>query len=244
MKNILTIFKREIVSYFTHPIAYVVIVVFLFLSLILAFTFGTFLEARDASLTYSFFLYLPLVLMVLVPAVGMRLWADEQRNGTIELLGTFPISTRSIILGKFLAAATVWLVALALTFPIWVTVNWLGKPDNLTIFAGYLGSFLLCCTFLSITLLVSAFTRDQVICLVVSAAICILLVLGTFEPFVRTYAQMLPEGALASITSIGVWDHFMSLARGLFRLQDFMWFGSIIVASLLGTSAILSAKRA
>lgn len=243
MKSIWTIFKREFVSYFTHPIAYAVIVVFLFLSLILTFTLGSFLEARDASLTYSFFLYLPLVLMVLVPAVGMKLWTDEQRNGTIELLGTFPISMRGVIFGKFFAAAAVWLIALVLTFPIWITVNWLGDPDNLTILSGYIGAFLVCCTFLAITLLVSAFTRDQVICLVVSAAICIVLVLGTFEPFVQTYSKALWDWLVASITAIGVWDHYLSLARGLFRLQDFVWFGAIIVACLFGTSAVLSAKR-
>jgi ABC-2 type transport system permease protein len=244
MKNIWTIYKREIVSYFTHPIAYVVIIVFLFLSMLLAFTFGNFLTARDASLSYSFFLYLPLLLMILVPAVGMRLWTDEQRNGTIELLGTFPISMRSIIFGKFLAASTVWLIALALTFPIWITVNYLGKPDNLMIFSGYLGSFLLCLTFLAITLLVSAFTRDQVICLVVSSGICILLVLTTFESVVQIYAQSLPQWAVSSLTATGVWEHFMSLARGRFRLQDFVWFSSIILTCLIGTSAVLSAKRA
>jgi ABC-2 type transport system permease protein len=244
MKNVWTLFKRELVSYFTHPIAYAVIVVFLFLSMLLAFTLGSFLDAQDASLTYSFFLYLPLVLMVLVPAVGMKLWTDEQRNGTIELLGTFPISTWSIIFGKFLAAATVWLVALGLTFPIWLTVNWLGEPDNTAILSGYLGTFLVCCTFLSITLLVSAFTRDQVVCLVIASAICIVLVLGTFDPFLRTWSKALPEGVVSAISSVGVWDHFMSLARGLFRLQDLAWFGSLITASLLGTSAILSAKRA
>lgn len=244
MKHIWTIFKREIVSYFTHPIAYVVIVVFIFLSMLLAFTFGNFLAARDASLTYSFFLYLPLLLMILVPAVGMRLWTDEQRNGTIELLGTFPISTWNIIVGKFLAASVVWLVALVLTFPIWITVNYLGNPDNLMIFSGYLGAFMLCLTFLAITLLVSAFTRDQVICLVVSAGICIVLVLTTFESVVQIYAQSMPQWLVSSLTSAGVWDHFMSLARGLFRLQDFVWFGSIIMTCLLGTSAVLSSKRA
>lgn len=244
MKNVWTIFKRELVSYFTHPIAYAVIVVFLLLSMLFAFTLGSFLDTRDASLTYSFFVWLPLLLMVLVPAVGMRLWTDEQRNGTIELLGTFPVSTWSIIFGKFLAAAMVWLVALGLTFPIWITVNWLGEPDNTAILCGYLGTFLVCCTFLAITLLISAFTRDQVVCLVIASGICILLVISTFEPFLLTWSKALPESAVSAIRSIAVWDHFMSLTRGLFRLQDFAWFASIITASLLGTSAILSAKRA
>lgn len=244
MKNVWTIFKREIGSYFSHPIAYAVIVVFLLLSMVFAFTLGGFMDAQDASLTYSFFAYLPFVLMVLVPAVGMRLLSEEQRSGTIELLGTMPVTMWSVIFGKFLAAAVVWLVALLLTFPIWITVNWFGDPDNLTIFSGYVGGFLVACTFLAITLLVSAFTRDQVICLIVAATICIVIVLGTFDPFVRAYSKALPAGFSDAITSLGVWDHFMSLARGSFRLQDATWFISIILACLLGTSAILSAKRA
>ena len=244
MKNVWTIFKRELGSYFSHPIAYAVIVVFLLLSMVFAFTLGGFMEVQDASLTYSFFAYLPFILMVLVPAVGMRLLAEEHRSGTIELLGTMPIPMWSIIFGKFIAAALVWLVALLLTFPIWITVNWFGDPDNLTILSGYIGGFLVACCFLSITLLVSAFTRDQVICLIVAATLCIVIVLGTFDPFVRAYAKALPPGVSNAITSLGVWDHFMSLARGAFRLQDAVWFGSIILACLLGTSAILTAKRA
>ena len=233
--NTWTIFKRELSSYFSHPIAYAVIVVFLLISMIFSFTLGAFLDVGDASLTYSFFAYLPFVLMVLVPAVGMRLMSEELRSGTIELLGTMPVSMWS---------AMVWLVAILLTFPIWVTVNWLGDPDNLTIFCGYIGAFLVACCFLAITLLVSAFTRDQVICLIVASAICIALVLGTFDSFVRVFAKALPPELANAITALGVWDHFLSLARGAFRIQDAVWFGSIIVACLLGTSSILSAKRA
>lgn len=244
MKNVWTILKRELGSYFSHPIAYAVIVVFLLLSMVFAFTLGGFMDVQDASLTYSFFAYLPFVLMVLVPAVGMRLLSEEQRSGTIELLGTMPIPMWSVICGKFLAAALVWLLAILLTFPLWITVNWFGDPDNLTILSGYLGAFLVACTFLAITLLVSAFTRDQVICLIVAATICIVIVLGTFDPFVRAYAKALPAGVSNAITSLGVWDHFMSMARGAFRLQDAVWFASIILACLSGTSAILTAKRA
>lgn len=243
MKDVWTIYKRELLSYFNHPIAYAIIVIFLLLSMVFTFTLGNFIEAGDASLTYSFFLYLPFILMVLVPAVGMRLISEELRSGTIELVGTYPISLWSVILGKFKAASTIWLIAIALTFPIWITVNWLGDPDNLAIFSGYIGATLLASTFLAITLLVSALTRDQVICLIVSSAICIGLVFATFDPFVRQYSKTLPPGLKDAITSLGVWDHYLSLARGAFRLQDFVWFASIIIASLLGTSAILSAKR-
>ena len=242
--NTWTIFKRELGAYFSHPIAYAVIVVFLILSMIFAFTFGGFIDSRDASLTYSFFYFLPLVLMVLVPALGMRLISEELRSGTLELLGTMPLSMWSVIFGKFLAAATVWLVAILLTFPIWITVNWFGDPDNLTIICGYISAFLVACTFLSITLFVSAFTRDQVICLIVSATICILLTLGTFDVFARVYARAFSPEVAGAITALGPWEHFMSLARGSFRLQDAVWFVTIIAASLCGTSAILSAKRA
>jgi len=244
MKNVWTIFKRELGSYFSHPIAYAVIVVFLLLSMIFTFSLGSFMEVQDASLTYSFFTYLPFVLMVLVPAVGMRLLAEEQRSGTIELLGTMPIPMWSVIFGKFLAASTVWLVALLLTFPIWITVNWFGDPDNLTIFCGYIGGLLLASCYLAITLFVSAFTRDQVICLIVSATICILLTLGTFDFFARFYVTAFGPGVANAITALGPWEHFMSLARGAFRLQDFVWFISIILACLIGTSTILTAKRA
>ena len=240
----LTIYKRELTSYFAQPTAYAIIVIFLALSMGLTFSFGNFMRVGDASLEWTFFFWHPWIFMLLAPAVGMKLWADEQRTGTIELLGTFPVSTWSAIIGKFLAAATVWLVALLLTFPIVITVNYLGSPDNGAIFAGYIGSFLVCCTFLAITMLVSACTRDQVVCLIVSVAICVTMVLCGYDDFTRELAKATSPTTVEAIVSFGVWDHFRSLNRGLFRLQDVVWFGSFIFVCLLGTSAILSAKRA
>ena len=176
----------------------------------------------------------------------MKLWADEQRTGTIELLGTFPVSTWSAIFGKFLAAATVWLIALLLTFPIVITVNYLGNPDNGAIFSGYLGSFLVCCTFLAITMLVSACTRDQVVCLIVSVSICVLIVLCGYDPFTRELCANRLAGRLLGRDHLASASGIISArsTSGLFRLKDFIWFGSIIFVCLLGTSAILSAKRA
>ncbi len=239
-----TIYKRELSSYFSQPTAYAIIVIFLVLSMGLAFSFGKFMTVGDASLEWTFFFWQPWIYMLLAPAVGMRLWADEQRTGTIELLGTFPVSTWSCIVGKFFAAATVWLVALALTFPIILTVNYLGDPDNGAILAGYIGSFLVCCTFLAITMLVSACTRDQVVCLIVSVAICVTMVLCGYDDFTRELGKAASPGAVEAVVSIGVWDHFSSLNQGLLRLQDLVWFASFITVCLLGTSAILSAKRA
>jgi ABC-2 type transport system permease protein len=242
--NTLTIFRRELKSYFAQPTAYAIIVIFLILSLGLTFTFGEFMRIGDASLEYSFFFWHPWLYMLLAPAIAMKLWVDEQRNGTIELLGTFPVSTWSAIAGKFLAAATVSLVALLLTFPIIITVNYLGSPDNGAIISSYIGSFLVCCTFIAITMLVSAFTRDQVVCLIVAATICTLMVLGGYEPVTRELAKATSPATVEAVIAFGVWDHFASLNRGLFRLQDFIWFASLIGLCLLGTSTILSAKRA
>ncbi|MEO5712294.1 MAG: ABC transporter permease [Luteolibacter sp.] len=239
-----TIYKRELSSYFSQPTAYAIIVIFLVLSMGLAFSFGKFMTVGDASLEWTFFFWQPWIYMLLAPAVGMRLWADEQRTGTIELLGTFPVSTWSAIVGKFFAAATVWLVALALTFPIVITVNYLGDPDNGAILAGYIGSFLVCCTFLAITMLVSACTRDQVVCLIVSVAICVTMVLCGYDDFTRELGKAASPGAVEAVVSMGVWDHFSSLNQGMLRLQDLVWFASFIFVCLLGTSAILSSKRA
>jgi len=239
-----TIYKRELNSYFSQPTAYAIIVVFLLASMVMTFTFGEFMRVGDASLEWSFFFWHPWIYMLLAPAVGMRLWADEQRTGTIELLGTFPVSTWSAIVGKYLASATVWLIALLLTFPILITVNYLGNPDNGAIISGYIGSFLVCCTFLAITMLASACTRDQVICLIVSVIACATMVFCGYESFTRAISKASSPDFVEAITALGVWEHFRSLNRGLFRLQDLIWFGSFIFACLLGTSAILSAKRA
>lgn len=238
-----TIFKRELKSYFTQPTAYAVICIFLFMSLFLTFTLGNFLRTGDANLEWSFFFWHPWIYMLLAPALGMRVWADEQRSGTIELLGTFPTTIWSAILGKYLAAAVVWLLALALTCPIVMAVNSLGEPDNLTIFSGYIGSFLLCCSFLAITCLISAFTRDQVSCLIISCSICVLLVVIGFDHVVRVFAQTFTEATTSAIVSIAVLDHYQPLLRGALRIQDLVYFLSIIIACLLCTSAILNSKR-
>jgi ABC-2 type transport system permease protein len=238
-----SIYKRELSSYFAHPVAYAIIIVFVLVSLGLAFTLGSFMRVGDANLEWPFFRWHPWIYMLLAPAVGMRLWSDEQRSGTIELLGTFPVSTWSAIVGKYLAGATVWLLALALTFPIWITTNVLGDPDNGMIFSSYLGSFFICATFLAITMLVSAFTRDQVVCLIVSVAICVLMVLCSYDPILDGLSKTLSAWVVEPIASLGVWDHFNSAMRGNIRLLDLVWFFSLIGASLLGTSAILSAKR-
>ena len=229
---------------FTQITAYALMIVFLLLSLGFCFSFGHFMEIGDASLEFSFFRWLPWFFMFLVPAIGMRLWSDEYRNGTIELIGTFPLPMRSVILGKYLAALAVWVLALVLTMPIWVVVNYLGDPDNLLIFSGYLGSFLVCASFLAITSLVSAFTKDQVVCLVVSVFICAFMTLAGFEPLLRSINSVLPTWLSEMVASMTVDSHFSSLIKGNVRVHDLLWFLSVIIGGLLGTHAVLNAKRA
>lgn len=242
--NTWTIFKREFSSYFSQPTAYAIIVIFSLLSIGLTFTFGRFWDFQDASLNHSFFWWHPLLFMILAPAVSMRMWADEHRSGTIELLGTMPVSLRSAILGKFLAAATVWAIALLLTFPIVIAVNSLGEPDNWAIFSGYIGSFLVCCTFLAITSLISAFTRDQVVALIISVALCFLLTVCGIDQVINELRRSWTKEGIDILSSIGVYSHFQETTRGLIRLPTLVYFLGLISVCLIGTHLVLKSQRA
>src|SRR5215470_6083641 len=176
--NIKTITKRELGAYFSSPLAYVFIVIFLLLCGFFTFMVGGFFERGEASLTRSFFDWHPWFYLFLVPAVGMRLWAEERRIGTVELLLTMPITAWQAIVGKFLASWIFLGIALALTFPIWITVNYLGLPDNGVIFVAYLGSWLMAGAYLAISCIASAMTRTQVVSFVVSLVVCLILVLA------------------------------------------------------------------
>ena len=242
--NTWTIFKRELNSYFTQPTAYAVIVIFGFLSILFTFTLGNFWAINDASLHGSFFRYHPLLLMILVPAVSMRQWADEHYTGTIELLGTFPVNLGSAILGKFLASALIWALALALTFPMVITVNWLGDPDNWTIFSGYLGSFLVCGTFLAITTLVSSFTRDQVVALITSVMICCLLTICGWDIVINEIRRSGSDAAVDILTNLGIFSHFFQATSGLISMTSLLYFLGLIVVCLVGTNLVLKSQRA
>ena len=242
--NTWTIFKRELSSYFSQPTAYAIIVIFNLLSIGLMFTFGRFWDFQDASLNYSFFWWHPLLLMILAPAVSMRMWADEHRSGTIELLGTMPLSMRSAILGKFFAAAVVWLLALLLTFPAVTSVNYLGDPDNWAIFSGYIGSFLVCCTFLAITSLISAFTRDQVVALIISVAVCFLLTVCGIDQVINELRRSWDKESIDILSSIGVYSHFQEATRGLIRIPSLLYFIGLISVCLVGTNLVLKSQRA
>src|SRR5213593_646057 len=211
--NIRAIARRELQGYFASPVAYVFIVIFLLMVGFFTFMAGGFFERAEASLI-AFFLWHPWLYLFLVPAVGMRLWSEERRMGTMELLLTFPITTWQAIVGKFLASWLFLAVALALTFPIWITVNYLGNPDNGVIFAGYLGSWFLAGAYLAISCITSAMTRNQVTSFIISVVICLFLILAGFQPVIELLESWTPW-MVNTIASFSVITHFEGFQKGV-----------------------------
>jgi len=243
--NIKTITKRELGAYFSSPVAYVFIVIFLLLCGFFAFTiWPSLLDRGQASLAANFFTWHPWFYLFLVPAAGMRLWAEERRVGTIELLLTMPITAWQAIVGKFLASWLFLGVALVMTFPIVITVNYLGSPDNGVIFAGYLGSWLMAGAYLAISCITSAMTRNQVVSFIISVMICLFLILAGFPPVTNLFQGWAGTGLVDMVASFSVITHFDSLQRGMVDSRDLLYFLSIIVFSLFTTSVILRGHRA
>jgi ABC-2 type transport system permease protein len=241
--NIWTIAKRELGGYFTSPVAYVFIVIFLLMTGLFTFMIGRIIERGEASL-YWFFYWHPWLYLVLVPAVGMGVWAEERRLGTIELLLTMPITTWQAIIGKFLAAWIFLGVALFLTFPVVISVNYLGNPDNGVILCGYIGSLLLGGAYLAISTMTSAMTRNQVVSFILSVVICLFLILCGFPPVTDLIQNYLPQVIIDIIASFSVMPHFDSFKRGLLDFRDIVFFASIIVFGLFTTSIIIRNLRA
>jgi ABC-2 type transport system permease protein len=243
LAHIWTITKRELVSYFESPIAYVFIVIFLLLVGFFTFMVAGFFERGEASLE-SFFIWHPWLYLFLVPAVGMRMWSEERRLGTMELLLTMPITPWQAIVGKFLASWLVLALALVLTFPVVITVNYLGNPDNGVIIAGYVGSFLLAGAYLSISAMTSALTRNQVVSFILSVVICLFLVLVGYSPVTNLLVQWANPWFVQAISSFSVMTHFESIRKGVLDSRDIIFFLSVIGFSLFTTSVILRSHRA
>ncbi len=242
MQNIVTITQRELGAYFGSPLAYVFIVVFLVLSGGLTFFIGNFLDAGEANLR-AFFQWHPWLFLFLVPAIGMRLWAEERKSGTIELLMTLPITTTQAVIGKYVAA---WLfigLTLVLTFPIWLTVNYLGSPDNGVIAAAYFGSWLMAGAFLGITAAVSALTKNQVIAFVVGAAACFVFLLSGIDMVQSFFRAFLPGSLVQAIAGLGIMSNYDSLADGVLDARSLVFFLSLIAASLFINTSILDLKK-
>jgi ABC-2 type transport system permease protein len=242
--NIKTIAKRELGAYFSSPLAFVFIVIFLLLCGFFTFMVGGFFERGEASLSASFFLWHPWFYLFLVPAVGMRLWAEERRVGTIELLLTMPITAWQAIVGKFLASWLFLGIALLLTFPIVITVNYLGSPDNGVIFAGYVGSWLMAGAYLAISCITSAMTRNQVVSFIISVVICLFFILAGFTPVIRLLEGWAWPWLVNIITSFSVITHFEGFQKGVLDSRDILFFLSLIGFSLFATSVILRGHRA
>jgi len=237
MRNIVTIARRELAGYFAAPLAYVFIVIFLVLAGVLTFFVGDFFERGQADLQ-PFFTFHPWLYLVLIPAVSMRLWAEERKSGTIELFLTLPIRLSEAVLGKFLAAWAFVGIALALTFPFWLTVNFLGDPDNGVIFASYLGSWLMAGAILAIGAAVSAVTKNQVIAFVVTAALVFVLIAAGTPTVIGLFEGWAPDGLIRAVAAASLFGHFTAITRGVIDLRDLVYFLSIMIA-FLGANAIL-----
>jgi ABC-2 type transport system permease protein len=244
LRHIWTITKRELSGYFSSPVAYVFIVIFLLLTGFFTFMIGGFFERREASLG-SFFMWLPWFFLILVPAVAMGLWAEERRLGTIELLLTMPITAWQAIVGKFLASWAFLGLALGLTFPVVMTVNYLGAPDNGVIFCGYIGGLLLAGAYLAIGCMTSAITRNQVVSFILSVVVCLFLILAGWPPVTNFFIGAgAPNWLVETVAAFSVMPHFESLQRGVIDSRDVLFFLSVIGFSLFTTGVIIRSHRA
>ena len=243
MKNIKAIMKRELYGYFTTPVAYVFIVIFLFMSGIFTFYIGAFYERGQADLE-PFFRFHPWLYLFLIPAIGMRLWSEERKSGTVELLMTLPVSLPEAVIGKFLAAWIFSGVALILTFPMWITVNYLGNPDNTVILASYIGSFLMAGGFLAIGSCISALTKSQVIAFVISVVICFLFILSGFPMVLDFFTGWAPQALVDAIASLSFLTHFNSIQKGVIDLRDIIYFAALIVFWLYANVVTMEAAKA
>jgi ABC-2 type transport system permease protein len=242
MSPISAVLRRELRSYFVTPVAYVFLVIFLVLAGILTFYAGDFYARGQADLQ-PFFVMHPWLYLILVPAITMRMWAEEAKGGTLELLLTLPVTLWQALLGKFLAA---WLfigLALGLTFPIWITVNYLGSPDNGVILAGYLGSWLMAGTFVAIGSCLSSLTRSQVIAFILTALVCVLLILVGQPQVLEFFQGALPRRLINAVAHLSMLRHFGSIARGVLDVRDMLYFLLSIVGWLTGGVLLLDLKR-
>jgi len=242
MGTCLAICKRELRAYFTTPLAYVFIVIFVALNGATTFYFGGLFDRGRADLQ-PLFGFIPWLYLILIPAVAMRLWADERKTGTLELLMTLPVSTAQAVLGKFLAAWVFTGIALMLTFPIWITVNYLGNPDNGVIVASYLGGLLMAGSYLAIGGFVSAMTRNQVIAFVIGAAVIFLFMMSGLELVYSAFQGWAPDIVVDLIQSFSFLIHYDSIVRGMIDIRDLIFFLSVMGVFLFANVVVVDLKR-
>jgi len=242
MTNVGIILRRELASYFATPLAYVFLLIFLVLANLFTFYLGGFFERGQADLN-PFFSYHPWLFLFLIPAVSMRLWSDERRTGSIELLLTQPITLWQAVVGKFLAAWAFTVLALALTFPLWITVNFLGNPDNGAILAAYIGSALLAAGFLSIGSLASALTRNPVVAFIVGVAACFAFLVAGYPLVLDAFRSWAPQFLVDAVGSLGFLTHYEAISKGVIDLRDLIYFALLIAWFLLATAVVLDVRK-
>jgi len=242
MRNIFIIAKREFRAYFSTPVAYVFLVIFLAMTGSFAFFIGGFFSRGQADLV-AFFSYHPWLYLALIPAISMRLWAEERKSGTIELLMTLPISTFEAVIGKFMAAWAFTGIALVLTFPMWVTVNVLGNPDNGVIITSYFGSFFMAGAFLAIGSCLSAVTKNQVIAFIVSATVCFLFTMSGLDLVLDFFRGWAPDLLVETIASLSFLTHFQAVTNGVIDLRDVVFFVSLIAFWLFANVIVVDLKK-
>ncbi len=243
MRNVAVVFRRELASYFATPLAFVFIVIFLVLAGAFAFYLGNFFERGQADLT-PFFTFHPWLYLFLIPALSMRLWAEERKSGSLELLMTLPVTLWQAVLAKFTAAWVFAGLALLLTFPIWITVNYLGDPDNGAILAAYVGSFLMAGGFLAIGACLSATTRNQVIAFILKVVVCFAFLLSGLPMVLGLFQGWAPQVLVDAVASFSFLTHFNSIAKGVIDLKDLVFFVALIAAWLAANAIVLDMKKA
>lgn len=237
------VFARELRGYFSTPVAYVFIVIFLILTGVFTFYVGNFYERRQADLV-PFFTFHAWLYLFLIPAISMRLWAEERKTGSIELLLTLPVTMWEVVLGKFLAAWAFTGIALALTFPIWITVAYLGDPDNGVIFTAYVGSFLMAGGFLAIGSCMSALTRNQVIAFILTVVTCFVFLLAGFPLVLDFFQGWAPRFLVDAVASLSFLTHFNSMSAGVLDLRDLIYFLLMIGFWLYASAIVIDMKKA
>lgn len=243
MKQLPIIFKREFSSFFATPLAYVFLLIFLVLSGVFTFYLGGFYESGQANLS-PFFNFHPWLYLFLVPALAMRMWAEERKSGSIELLMTLPITRLESVLGKFLAAWVFAGIALLLTFPMVLTVNYLGYPDNGAILTGYIGSWLLAGAYLSVGSCMSAMAKNQVIAFILTVSLCFLFVVSGFSLVLDAFSGWAPQWLLDAVASFSFLTRFQAISKGVIDVRDLLYFLSFIAAWLMATAVVIDLKKA
>ena len=243
LSNIGTIFRREWKAYFESPVAYVFLIAFLMLIGFLTFFVSRYYEMGQADLR-PFFIWFPWVFLLLVPAAAMRLWAEERRSGTLELLLTLPVTLNQAILGKFLAAWAFLGLAVALTFPVVITTAYLGDPDFGAIIGGYIGTLLVAGAYLAVGMVMSAMTRNQVISFVAALLVCLFLLIAGWPPVTSALEQWAPDWLIRGVAAFSVAPHFESMGRGVLDSRDLVYFFSVIVVMLFAANLVLHNRKA